>query len=130
MEHVGKRWEVVIFTASQRVYAEQLLNILDPGQKHIRHRIFRDSCVYVDGNYLKDLSVRLWPHDASAHSWSWDFAPQVTVPAPARQVTGSASRRYNPPSSMVAAISPAGPGARPGTHGHCGQLAAGIRLPD
>ena len=23
----------------------------------IRHRIFRDSCVFVDGNYLKDLSV-------------------------------------------------------------------------
>jgi TFIIF-interacting CTD phosphatase-like protein len=23
----------------------------------IRHRVFRDSCVFVEGNYLKDLSM-------------------------------------------------------------------------
>ena len=33
MEHVAKKFEVVIFTASQRVYAERLLDILDPGQR-------------------------------------------------------------------------------------------------
>ena len=57
MERVGELFEVVIFTASQRVYAEQLLNIIDPGARVFRHRIFRDSCVFVDGNYLKDLTV-------------------------------------------------------------------------
>ncbi len=31
--------------------------MLDPARRLIRHRIFRDSCVYVEGNYLKDLSV-------------------------------------------------------------------------
>lgn len=57
MERVAELFEVVIFTASQRVYAERLLNIIDPEARHIRHRIFRDSCVFVDGNYLKDLTV-------------------------------------------------------------------------
>ena len=42
---------------SAQVYAEQLLNVLDPDRQLIRHRVFRDSCVFVDGNYLKDLSV-------------------------------------------------------------------------
>ena len=57
LARVAQLFEVVIFTASQRVYAERLLNIIDPESRHIRHRIFRDSCVFVDGNYLKDLTV-------------------------------------------------------------------------
>jgi len=57
MERVSELFEVVIFTASQRVYAERLLDIIDPGARVFRHRIFRDSCVVVDGNYLKDLTV-------------------------------------------------------------------------
>eukprot|EP00898_Chlorokybus_atmophyticus_P007196 jgi/Chlat1/7478/Chrsp6S07478 len=57
MQRVSQLFEVVVFTASQRMYAERLLNILDPNRTLIRHRIFRDSCVFVEGNYLKDLTV-------------------------------------------------------------------------
>jgi len=57
LEKMQEHFEVVIFTASQKMYAEKLLNILDPKRRYIRHRLFRDSCVLVEGNYLKDLSV-------------------------------------------------------------------------
>lgn len=57
MERVSGLFEIIIFTASQSIYAEQLLNVLDPKRKVFRHRVYRESCVYVDGNYLKDLSV-------------------------------------------------------------------------
>lgn len=57
LERVASMFEIIIFTASQSIYAEQLLNVLDPKRKLFRHRVYRDSCVYVEGNYLKDLTV-------------------------------------------------------------------------
>ncbi|KAJ0096130.1 hypothetical protein Patl1_16937 [Pistacia atlantica] len=57
LERVASLFEIIIFTASQSIYAEQLLNVLDPKRKLFRHRVFRESCVFVEGNYLKDLSV-------------------------------------------------------------------------
>ncbi|KAJ4839476.1 hypothetical protein Tsubulata_023119 [Turnera subulata] len=57
MERVSGLFEIIIFTASRSIYAEQLLNVLDPKRKVFRHRVFRESCVFVEGNYLKDLSV-------------------------------------------------------------------------
>lgn len=57
LEYLKGRFEVVVFTASQRVYADRLLDILDPDRDTFHHRVFRDDCTNVEGNYLKDLSV-------------------------------------------------------------------------
>jgi len=54
---VREWFEVIIFTASQRVYAEKLLDILEREERFTHHRLFRDACVCVQGNYLKDLTV-------------------------------------------------------------------------
>jgi len=57
LEKIKDKFEVIIFTASQEVYANELLNLIDPDGKYIHYRLYRDSCLAVDGNYLKDLNV-------------------------------------------------------------------------
>jgi len=57
LEKIKGKFEVIIFTASQQVYANELLNLIDPEGKYIHHRLYRESCLAVEGNYLKDLNV-------------------------------------------------------------------------
>ncbi|KAF9587884.1 hypothetical protein IFM89_006138 [Coptis chinensis] len=57
LERVAQMFEIIIFTASQSTYAEKLLNILDPENKFISRRAYRESCIFSDGTYTKDLTV-------------------------------------------------------------------------
>lgn len=57
LKKVAEMFKIVIFTASQSVYAEQLLDILDPDGKLISHRAYREACIFADGTCTKDLTV-------------------------------------------------------------------------
>jgi CTD small phosphatase-like protein 2 len=57
LQRISRHFEVIVFTASQKVYANELLNRIDPEGQYIRHRLYRESCLAVEGNYLKDLNV-------------------------------------------------------------------------
>eukprot|EP01023_Acetabularia_acetabulum_P000687 TRINITY_DN1027_c1_g1_i1.p1 TRINITY_DN1027_c1_g1~~TRINITY_DN1027_c1_g1_i1.p1 ORF type:complete len:348 (-),score=42.53 TRINITY_DN1027_c1_g1_i1:525-1568(-) len=57
LEAVSKHFEVVVFTASMEAYADKVLDVIDAGRQLISHRLFRDSCLCIQGNYLKNLEV-------------------------------------------------------------------------
>lgn len=73
LERLHRRYELVVFTASLAKYADPLLDLLDTS-KAVHARLFREACVFHQGNYVKDLSLlgapRLpqCPYPACAHA--------------------------------------------------------------
>ena len=67
---MGEIFECILFTASLAKYADEVADKIDPHRLVIKncfpikniyfsvfaHRLFRESCVYDRGNYVKDLS--------------------------------------------------------------------------
>lgn len=49
-------FEVVIFTASMKLYADHVLKSLDPCQK-LKYKFYREFCTEHNGNYIKDLRI-------------------------------------------------------------------------
>ncbi|KAI3920186.1 hypothetical protein MKX01_017843 [Papaver californicum] len=57
LERVSELFDVVIFTASDRVYADPTLDFLDPQGKLIAGRYYDNSVVYGVNGYVKDLTI-------------------------------------------------------------------------
>ncbi|KAI9921769.1 hypothetical protein PsorP6_001882 [Peronosclerospora sorghi] len=53
---MAKYFEIVVYTASLSMYADPLLDKLDP-EGVIRYRLFREHCVQYEDSYVKDLSL-------------------------------------------------------------------------
>jgi len=48
----------VVFTASHQVYADAILNYIDPDNTLFQHRLYRQHCVLTpEGYYIKDLRI-------------------------------------------------------------------------
>lgn len=57
LKEVNKYFEVFVFTASHQCYANVVLDYLDPTGELIHQRFFRDSCINMNGIYIKDLRI-------------------------------------------------------------------------
>lgn len=58
LENTSKMYEIVIFTASMKYYADRLIKILDPKRKFISEVFYRDTCCLTrNDKRVKDLTV-------------------------------------------------------------------------
>ncbi|XP_046882132.1 carboxy-terminal domain RNA polymerase II polypeptide A small phosphatase 2-like isoform X1 [Hypomesus transpacificus] len=55
LQRMGELFECILFTASLAKYADPVTDLLDHGRV-FRARLFRESCVFHQGCYVKDLS--------------------------------------------------------------------------
>lgn len=58
LQKVSEHFEIVVFTASKKEYADAILNLLDPDNKYFKHRFYRDNCICIQNKvFIKDLRV-------------------------------------------------------------------------
>jgi Dullard-like phosphatase family protein len=58
LENISGLFEVFIFTASKREYADVVLDFLDPFNKIFKQRFYREHCISINNRiFLKDLRV-------------------------------------------------------------------------
>lgn len=57
LKRIYPYYEIIVFTASQQCYADRILDILDSENHLISHRLYRDDCLFINNNYIKDLNV-------------------------------------------------------------------------
>lgn len=57
MKNLSQLFEIVIFTAASKDYADWILDVLDSENQYIKHRLYRHHTQYDDGVYVKDLSI-------------------------------------------------------------------------
>ena len=57
LSEISKIADIYLFTSAEKEYADQILEYLDPLDTIFKKKFYRDSCKYVNGVYVKDLSV-------------------------------------------------------------------------
>ena len=57
LQQLSKYYEIVIFTAAQKCYADPILDLLDPENEYISRRLYRESCIEKNDRFFKDLRI-------------------------------------------------------------------------
>jgi len=58
LQEASKNYQIIVFTASHQVYADAILDYIDPHKELIQHRLYRQHCVLTpEGYYVKDLRI-------------------------------------------------------------------------
>jgi TFIIF-interacting CTD phosphatase-like protein len=55
LRNVSRNWQITIFTAGLKEYADRILDDIPDVERYVSRRLYRDSCTMLDGVPLKDL---------------------------------------------------------------------------
>ena len=59
LEKLANFYEIIVFTAGEKEYADNILNHIDPEGKIFRKRLYRADCIKIDNFFIKDLDIIL-----------------------------------------------------------------------
>lgn len=57
LAEAAKAFEVIVFTASHKCYADAVLDYLDPDKSLIHYRLYRENCLVMKNIHIKDLRI-------------------------------------------------------------------------
>lgn len=57
LEFASKNFNLILFTASQKCYADPILKIIDPHDKYFKIKLFRHNCIEFKNLFIKDLNI-------------------------------------------------------------------------
>ena len=58
LNYVKEKYELIIFTASQKNYADRIIDYIEKDQKYFSLRLYREHCIFIKpGLYIKDLRI-------------------------------------------------------------------------
>jgi len=58
LNYVYEKYELIIFTASNKNYADKIIDFIEKDKKYFSLRLYRDNCIFIKpGIYIKDLRI-------------------------------------------------------------------------
>lgn len=52
-----EKFTLVSFTASTKIYADTILDTIDPHNEYFMHRLYRQDCINLQNYFIKKLDV-------------------------------------------------------------------------
>ena len=59
LEKLAEFYEIIVFTAGEKEYADHILDQIENGKKIFKRRLYRSECIQIDNFFIKDLDIIL-----------------------------------------------------------------------
>ena len=58
LDYASEKFDLVVFTASEKFYADPIIDYIEKNKKYFKMRLYREHCIFIEpGIYIKDLTI-------------------------------------------------------------------------